>query len=179
MGTVDLVCQIGSPRAITTFLQRIGRSGHALGRTSRGRMFVTTRDELVECSALVRSIAAGTLDRLFPPDAPLDILAQQIVAECAAQEWTEDALFALARSAQPFASLSREDFDDVVEMLSEGPAPRLGRGRALLHRDRIARTLRGRRAARITALTNGGAIPEVADYKVVLEPDETFIGTVN
>ncbi len=179
VGSVDLVCQIGSPRAITTFLQRTGRSGHALGRTSRGRLFATTRDELVECAALVRAVHAGTLDRVFPPQAPLDILAQQVVAECSAREWGEDELYALVRSAQPFASLSREDFDEVVEMLSEGPAPRLGRGRALLHRDRIARTLRGRRAARITALTNGGAIPEVADYKVVLDPDETFIGTVN
>ncbi|MHB8514099.1 MAG: DEAD/DEAH box helicase [Dehalococcoidia bacterium] len=179
VGSVDLVCQIGSPRAITTFLQRIGRSGHALGRTSRGRLFATTRDELVECAALVRAVHAGRLDRVFPPVAPLDILAQQIVAECAAREWGEDELYALVRNAQPFAALSRADFDEVVEMLSEGPAPRLGRGRALLHRDRIARTLRGRRAARITALTNGGAIPEVADYKVVLDPDETFIGTVN
>jgi len=179
VGAVDLVCQIGSPRAMTTFLQRIGRSGHALGRTSRGRLFVTTRDELVECAALVRAVHAGRLDRLFPPVAPLDILAQQIVAECSAQEWGEDALYDLVRRAQPFAELGREEFDEVVEMLSEGVAPRLGRARALLHRDRIARTLSGRRAARITALTNGGAIPEVADFRVLLEPDETFIGTVN
>jgi ATP-dependent Lhr-like helicase len=179
VGTVDLVCQIGSPRAVTTFLQRIGRSGHALGLTSRGRLFATSRDELIECAALIRAVHAGTLDRVEPPVAPLDILAQQIVAECACREWTEDELYEMVRSAAPYATLKRSDFDDVVEMLSEGPAERLGRGRALLHRDRINNTLRGRRAARITALTSGGAIPEVADYRVVLDPDETFVGTVN
>ncbi len=179
VGSVDLVCQIGSPRQITTFLQRIGRSGHALGRTSRGRLFATTRDELVECAGLVRAVHAGRLDRMNSPPAALDILAQQIVAECACREWGEDELYELIRTAAPYASLSRRDFDDVVEMLSEGFAPRLGRGRALLHRDRINRTLRGRRASRITALTCGGAIPEVADYRVVLDPDETLVGTVD
>jgi len=179
VGTVDLVCQIGSPRAVTTFLQRIGRSGHALGLTSRGRLFATSRDELVECAALIRAVHAGRLDRVEPPTAPLDILAQQIVAECATREWREDELYAAFRAATPYASLSRNDFDEVVEMLSEGVAPRIGRARAYLHRDRINGTLRGRRAARITALTSGGAIPEVADYRVVLDPDETFIGTVN
>jgi len=179
VGSVDLVCQIGSPRAVTTFLQRIGRSGHALGLTSRGRLFATSRDELVECAALIRAVRAGTLDRVEPPVAPLDILAQQIVAECACREWREEELYEMVRAAAPYAALGRADFDDVVEMLSEGPAERLGRGRALLHRDRINSTLRGRRAARITAITSGGAIPEVADYRVVLDPDETFVGTVN
>jgi len=179
VGTVDLVCQIGSPRAITTFLQRIGRSGHALGLTSRGRLFATTRDELVECAALIRGVRAGRLDRVWPPEAPLDILAQQIVAECASREWSADDLFTLVRTAQPYASLARADFDEVVDMLSEGPAQSLGRRRALLHRDQINGTLKGRRAARITALTCGGAIPELADYKVVLDPDETFVGTVD
>jgi ATP-dependent helicase Lhr and Lhr-like helicase len=179
VGSVDLVCQIGSPRAVTTFLQRIGRSGHALGLTSRGRLFATSRDELLECAALIRAVHDGRLDRVEPPASPLDILAQQIVAECAAREWQEDALFETVRRATPYATLSRRDFDDVIEMLSEGPAPSLGRGRALLHRDRIGGTLRGRRAARITALTCGGAIPEVADYRVVLDPDETFLGTVD
>jgi ATP-dependent Lhr-like helicase len=179
VGTVDLVCQIGSPRAITTFLQRIGRSGHALGRTSKGRLFATSRDELVECAALIRAVRRGVLDTVEPPVAPLDILAQQVVAECACREWDEDALFAMVRRATPYASLDRRDFDDVIEMLSEGVAARVGRGRALLHRDRIHRAVKGRRSARITALTAGGAIPELADYRVVLDPDETFIGTVN
>jgi ATP-dependent Lhr-like helicase len=179
VGTVDLVCQIGSPRAVTTFLQRIGRSGHALGLTSRGRLFATSRDELIECAALIRAVRAGILDRVEPPVAPLDILAQQIVAECACREWREDDLFEMVRTAAPYAELARADFDDVVEMLAEGPAERLGRGRALLHRDRISSTMRGRRTSRITAITSGGAIPEVADYRVVLDPDETFVGTVN
>src|SRR5581483_1636191 len=118
--SVDLVCQIGSPRAVTTFLQRIGRSGHALGRTSRGRLFATSRDELVECAALVRAVAAGRLDRTDPPRAPLDVLAQQIVAECAARDWDADALFGLVRTAAPFAKLERAAFDDVVTSLAEG-----------------------------------------------------------
>ncbi len=179
VGSVDLVCQIGSPRAVTTLLQRIGRSGHALGRTSRGRLFATSRDELLECAALVRAVAGGRLDRIIAPRAPLDVLAQQIVAECSAREWTEDALFEQFRQATPFAKLERREFDDVVESVSEGAAPRLGRGGALVHRDRINGTLRGRRASRIVALTNGGAIPDVADYRVVLDPDETLVGTVN
>jgi ATP-dependent Lhr-like helicase len=89
IGPVELVCQLGSPRSIATFLQRVGRSGHARGQTPKGRLFPTTRDELVECAALVRGMTAGRLDRVLPPEAPLDILAQQIVAECAAQEWKE------------------------------------------------------------------------------------------
>src|SRR5580704_18072660 len=179
VGAVDLVCQVGSPRAVTAFLQRIGRSGHALGRISRGRLFATSRDELVECAALVRAVASGTLDRVLPPDAPLDVLAQQVVAECSAREWTEDDLYALVRTAAPFAGLLRADFDAVVESVSEGAAARLGRGGALLHRDRVNGVLRARRGARIVALTNGGAIPQMADYLVVLEPDETTVGTVN
>jgi ATP-dependent Lhr-like helicase len=179
VGSVDLVCQIGSPRAVTTFLQRIGRSGHALGRTSRGRLFATSRDELVECAALVRAVTAGRLDRTEAPDAPLDVLAQQLVAECAAREHTEDGLFSLVRTAAPYARLERAAFDEVVSSLSDGVAPRLGRAGALLHRDRVNGVIRGRRAARIVAVTNGGAIPEVADYRVVLDPDETLVGTVN
>jgi ATP-dependent helicase Lhr and Lhr-like helicase len=179
VGSVDLVCQIGSPRAVTTFLQRIGRSGHGLGRVSRGRLFATTRDELVECAALVRAVAAARLDRSTPPEAPLDVLAQQIVAECSAREWEADALYALVRQASPYARLTRADFDDVVASLADGAAPRAGRAGALIHRDAIHGVLRGRRAARLVALTNGGAIPDVADYRVLLDPDETLVGTVN
>jgi ATP-dependent Lhr-like helicase len=179
VGTVDLVCQIGSPRAVTTFLQRIGRSGHALGRTSRGRLFATSRDELVECAALVRAVAAGRLDRVEPPHAPLDVLAQQVVAECAAREWSADALFSLVRTAAPYADLERAAFDEVVTSLAEGAAPRLGRAGALLHHDRVNDVLRGRRASRLVAVTNGGAIPDVADYRVLLDPDDTLVGTVN
>ncbi len=179
VGSVDLVCQLGSPRAVTTFLQRIGRSGHALDRTSRGRLFPMSRDELVECAAILRAVGAGRLDGVEPPDAPLDVLAQQIVAECASRECTEDALFALVREAAPYEALARADFDAVIGTLANGVAPRLGRGQALLHRDAVNGLLRGRRAARLVALTNGGAIPEVADYQVLLDPDETLVGTVN
>jgi ATP-dependent Lhr-like helicase len=179
VGSVDLVCQIGSPRVVSTFLQRIGRSGHAQGRTSRGRLFATTRDELIECAALIRAVLGGRLDRVEPPKAPLDILAQQIVAECASRDWEEDALYDLVRQAAPYADLERDDFDEIVAMVSEGAAPERGRGGALVHRDGIHRVLRGRRGARLVALTNGGAIPDVADYRVVLDPDDTFVGTVN
>jgi ATP-dependent Lhr-like helicase len=179
VGSVDLVCQIGSPRAVTTFLQRIGRSGHSLGRVSRGRLFATTRDELVECAALVRAVAGERLDRSVPCEAPLDVLAQQIVAECSAQDWDLDALYAMVLRATPYARLPRAEFDDVVANLADGMAPRAGRAGALLHLDAVHGVVRGRRRARMVALTNGGAIPDVADYRVVLDPDETLVGTVN
>jgi ATP-dependent Lhr-like helicase len=179
VGPVELVCQLGSPRSLATFIQRVGRSGHFLGGIPTGRLFPTTRDELVESAALLRGVARGHLDRVLPPCAPLDILAQQIVAACAAEDWKEDELFQLVRGAAPFASLEREHFDEVVEMLSEGIQTGRGRRAAYLHRDRIHGVLRARRGARIAALTSGGAIPETADYRVVADPDDTFIGTVN
>jgi ATP-dependent Lhr-like helicase len=179
IGPVELVCQIGSARSLATLLQRVGRSGHARGATPRGRLFPTTRDELVECAALVRGVAAGRLDALVPPVAPLDVLAQQIVAACAAEPWREDALFDLVRRAAPYAGLRREDFDAVLELVSEGVATGRGRRGAWLHRDRVNGWLRARRGARIAALTSGGAIPETADYRVLADPDDTLVGTVN
>jgi ATP-dependent Lhr-like helicase len=178
IGSIDLVCQIGSPRSVATFLQRVGRSGHALGLKPQGRLFPTTRDELIECAALIRAVRAGRLDRITPPKAPLDILAQQIVAEASCEDWGEDAMYALARRAWPYRDLSRDDFDDVLEMLSEGVGEGAGRAPALLHRDRINGVLRGRRGARMSAILNGGAIPEIGDYRVVAEPDDTVVGTV-
>ena len=178
VGPVELVCQIGSPRGLSTFLQRVGRSGHSLRGKPKGRVYPTTRDELVECVALLRGVDAGRLDALRPPVAPLDILAQHIVAACAAESWSEDELFDLVRGAAPFGELSRGDFDSVVEMLSEGIRTGRGRRAAYLHRDRVQGVLRGRRGARLAALTSGGAIPEVADYRVVADPDNTFVGTV-
>ena len=177
IGPVELVCQLGSPRSIATLLQRVGRSGHSRGAIPKGRLYPTTRDELVECAALLRAVRLGHLDRVHPPRAPLDILAQQIVAACAADDWPEDALFALVRRAAPFAELAREDFDAVVEMLSEGIQTGRGRRGAYLHRDRVNGVLRGRRGARLAALTSGGAIPETADYRVLADPDDTFVGT--
>ena len=179
IGPVELVCQIGSPRSFATFLQRVGRSNHTRTGTPAGRLYPTSRDELVECAALLRGVRAGRLDALIVPDGPLDILAQHMIAECAAADWPEDELLALARRAAPFADLSAEDFDDVAELVSEGIRTGRGRRAAWLHRDRVAGRLRGRRGARIAALTSGGAIPELGDYRVLAEPDNTMVGTVN
>ena len=179
VGAVDLVCLVGSPRSIATGVQRIGRSGHAVGGTPKGRLFPLTRDQLVECSALVCAARRGELDRIGLRDAPLDILAQQLVAACAAEEWDEDALYELCRRAGPYQQLTREHHDSIVEMLSEGIASHRGRSGALLHRDAVNRRLRGRRGARLAAITSGGAIPDTALYDVVLEPEETVVGTVD
>ncbi len=179
IGSVDLVCQLESPRSITTFLQRVGRSGHALGLTPKGIVFPTTRDELVECAALIRAVRSGRLDRVYSPVAPLDILAQQIVAEVACEPWREDELFGLVRKAAPYSQLTREEFDEVVEMMSEGIAVGSGKVAAYLHWDRINGVLRGRRRARMTAIQCGGAIPDVADYRVLAEPEGMFVGTLD
>ncbi|MCF5974715.1 ATP-dependent DNA helicase, partial [Xanthomonas perforans] len=179
IGDVDLVCQLGSPRSIATFLQRAGRSGHKVGGTPKARLFPQTRDELVECAALLDSIRRGELDALRIVTAPVDVLAQQIVAEAACEDWDEDALFALVRRAWPFAGLSRATFDSVVRMLCDGFSTRLGPRAGYLHRDAVHRRLHARRGARMTALTSGGTIPETGDYSVVLEPQAEKIGTVN
>jgi ATP-dependent Lhr-like helicase len=179
IGEVDLVCQIGSPRAIATFLQRVGRSGHAVDGTPKGRLFPLSRDELVECAALLDSVRRGELDRLTIPECPLDVLAQQIVAEVAAEEWGEDALYALIRRAWPYRDLARADFDAGVAMLAQGFATRRGRRGALVHHDAVNHRLRERRGARLVALTSGGTIPDNADYQVMLEPENQLIGTVN
>ncbi|HWG80420.1 MAG TPA: DEAD/DEAH box helicase, partial [Stellaceae bacterium] len=179
IGEVDLVCQLGSPRSIASLLQRVGRSGHAVPGTPKGRLFPLSRDELVECAALIDSVNRGELDRLAIPEQPLDVVAQQIVAEVAAQEWSDDALFALLRRAWPYRALPRSDFNAIVAMLAEGFAARRGRTGALLHRDAVNAKLRGRRGARLTALTSGGTIPDNADYQVLLEPESQIVGSVN
>ena len=179
IGEVDLVCQLGSPRSIASFLQRVGRSGHAVDGTPKGRLFPLSRDELVECAALLQSVERGELDRISIPEQPLDVLAQQIAAEVAAQEWAEDDLLALFRRAWPYRDLSREDFMAIVVMLAEGFSTRRGRRGALIHHDAVNKMLRGRRGARLTALTAGGTIPDTADYQVLLEPESQIIGTVN
>ncbi len=179
IGPVELVCQIGSPRSLGVLLQRVGRSNHTSGGTPAGRLYPTSRDELVECAALLRGTRSGRLDALQIPDCPLDILAQQVVAECAAADWAEHDLLALARQAAPFAGLSAGDFDEVTELLSDGIRTGRGRRAAYLHRDRVTGRLAGRRGARIAALTSGGAIPELGDFRVLAEPDGMLVGTVN
>ncbi len=179
IGSVDLVCQIGSPRSIAVALQRVGRSGHWIGAKPNGHIFATTRDELIECAALVRSIREGELDRLEIPSAPLDILAQQIVAETAARDWSEDQLFQLVRGTYSYRNLERTTFDAIITMLSEGITTQRGRSGAYLHRDQVNGRVRGRRGARLAAITSGGAIPDNANYNVVLEPDGKTVGTVD
>ncbi|MGE5055061.1 MAG: DEAD/DEAH box helicase, partial [Acidobacteriota bacterium] len=207
VGFVDLVVQINSPRSIAVALQRVGRSGHWRGAVPKGRFFATTRDDLMECAALARAIKLGDLDRLIIPEAPLDVLAQQIVATCAAagnsvgslseappadgeatgaaapqvsaDACDEDALFAMARRAYPYRNLERKTFNEILEMLSEGIAARRGRYGAYLHRDRVNNKLRARRGARLAAITSGGAIPDNSLYTVVAEPDQVVVGTVD
>ncbi|MGE0703626.1 MAG: DEAD/DEAH box helicase [Vicinamibacterales bacterium] len=179
IGHVDLVCQVGSPRRIATLLQRVGRSGHTIAGTPKGRLFPTSRDELVECTALLRAVHAGELDHIVSHDAPLDVLAQQIVAETSARDYGEDELYDWARAAWPYRSLARSDFDRVLTMLAEGFDTRRGRRGALVHRDEVNARVKGRRGAQLLAIMSGGAIPEVADYRVVLEPEDTFVGTLN
>jgi ATP-dependent Lhr-like helicase len=179
IGDVDLVCQLGSPRAIAPFLQRVGRSGHHVRGMPKGRLFPLSRDDLVECAALFDCVRRGELDAVRIPRAPLDVLAQQIVAETACAEWHEDALFALVRRAEPYAQLAREQYDAVLHMLAQGYTSRHGPRGAYLHRDAVDGLLRGRRGARLVALTSGGTIPDNADYAVLLEPQALNIGSVN
>jgi ATP-dependent Lhr-like helicase len=179
IGHVDLAIHIGSPRSIGVSLQRFGRAGHWRGAVPKGRFFVTTRDELLECAALVRSIHHGELDRLIIPESPLDILAQQIVAICSAEEWGEDELFALVKRAYPYRDLERKDYDDLLVMLADGIASQRGRFGAYLYRDRVNRRLKARRGARMVAIMNGGAIPESALYTVVAEPEGMVVGTLH
>jgi ATP-dependent Lhr-like helicase len=179
IGSVDLVCQINSPRSIAVTLQRFGRSGHWRGAVPKGRFFATTRDDLVECAATIRAIRHGDLDRLEVPLAPLDILAQQIVAMTCCEEWDEDALFETLRCAYPYRDLARADYDRILDMLSLGIAAKRGRYGAYLFRDQVNRRLRARRGARLAAITSGGAIPETALFSVVAQPDEIVIGTLD
>ena len=180
IGHVDLVCQISSPHRIATFLQRVGRSGHTIKGVPKGRIFPLTRDDLIECAAMVRAVHDGELDRVQVPDKPLDVLAQQIVAETSAEdEWDEDALYQLFRQAYPYRALEKTQFMEVVDMLARGYVTRRGRRGALIHHDSLNKQIRSRKGSRLNAITNGGAIPEVFDYRVLLEPEGHFIGTLN
>jgi len=179
IGHVDLVCHLGTPSSIAVLLQRIGRAGHTVGGVSRGILFPFTRDEMLQCAAAVRAARAGELDTVVLPEKPLDVLAQQMVAVAAAEEVAEDELYALVRRAHAYRDLGRPEFDQLVDMLAEGVARRWGRGAAYLHRDRTRGTVRGRRGARLAAITSGGAIPDTADYDVIHDPEGVLVGRVN
>jgi ATP-dependent Lhr-like helicase len=182
VGPVELVCQIGSPHNVATFLQRVGRANHHRSGVPRGILYPTTRDDLVEGVALLAAARRGRLDALHPPEQPLDILAQQVVAEVAARGddgLPEDELFELVTRAWPFRRLTRDEFEEVVELVSAGIETGRGKRMAYLHRDRVNARLRARRGARLAALTSGGAIPESGDYRVLIEPGDVFVGTVN
>lgn len=179
VGDIDLVCQLGSPRGIATFLQRVGRSGHAVDKTPKGRIFPLSHNDLLECAALLHSIKHQQLDAIGIPPAPLDVLSQHIVAEIAAEECSGSELYELFRSAWPYRELSRSDFDAVVKMLNDGYSTARGRRGAYLHRDIVNDRLRAKRGSRLVAITNGGAIPDQFDYDVVMQPAGTFVGTLN
>lgn len=179
IGDVDLVCQIASPGSIAAFLQRVGRSGHQVDGIPKGRLFPTSRDDLIECVALLDCVRRGELDLLHIPNAPLDVLAQQIIAEVSNQPWPEQALFDCLRAAMPYAGLDQAHYQALLQMLAEGYNGRQGVRSAYLHRDAVNATLRGRRGSQLTALTSGGTIPETADYSVLLEPQALNIGSVN
>jgi ATP-dependent helicase Lhr and Lhr-like helicase len=179
IGDVELVCQLGTPRSISVFLQRVGRANHSVSGVPKGRIFPSSRDELVDCTALLDAVRRGELDRLRIPEHPLDVLSQQIVAEVSAREYGEDELFALMRRAYPYRNLERKDFDAVVRMLADGISTKRGRRGTYLHRDAVNRMLRARKGARLTAITCGGAIPDNADYQVILDPAGILVGTLN
>lgn len=179
IGSVDLVCQIGSSKSIATFLQRVGRSGHTVKGTPKGKIFPLSLDELVECAALLDSVKKGELDSIVMPEKPLDVLAQQIVAEVGCREYGEEELYQLFKNAYPYRELELSEFNDVVDMLSQGFAVQKGRRGAYIHHDIVNGRLRARKGARLAALISGGTIPDSFDYDVVLEPTNTFIGTVN
>lgn len=179
IGNVDAVVQLGSPRSVNALLQRVGRAGHHKAGISRGLLMAMTRDELAECAALLAAVREKELDRLQIPELAMDVLSQQVVAACAAEEWDEEALFRLMRGAWPYRNLTREAFEEVLVMLSEGVSTRRGRNSALLHRDRVNGRLRPRRSARMAALMNGGAIPDTFTVPVRAEPDARIVGTVD
>jgi ATP-dependent Lhr-like helicase len=179
IGDIDLVCQISTTRAVAVAMQRVGRAGHWRGAIPKGRFFATTRDDLMEQAALVRKMRAGELDQLQIPPQPADVLMQQIVAACGAEPWEEDALYNTLRRAYPYRSLTRKAFDDILTLLTEGIESTRGRYGAYLLRDGVQHHLHPRRGARSIAISNGGAIPDVALYNVILQPEGVQIATLD
>ncbi|MDQ2926004.1 MAG: DEAD/DEAH box helicase, partial [Acidobacteriota bacterium] len=179
IGTVDLVCQIATTRAVAVAMQRVGRAGHWRGAIPKGRFFATTRDDLLEQAALLRKMTAGELDRLEVPEQPMDVLMQQIVACCGAEPWEETALYNVLRRAWPYRNLTREHFDELIELLHEGIENSRGRYGAYLLRNRVQGVLHPRRGARMIAISNGGAIPDTALFAVMLQPENVQIATLD
>ncbi|NIR60938.1 MAG: ATP-dependent DNA helicase, partial [Gammaproteobacteria bacterium] len=179
IGAIDLVVQIGSPRSINALMQRVGRASHHVGGIPKGRLLPLSRDDLVECVAAVGAARAGELDRLIMPEQPTDILAQQIVAAAASQDWTEEDLFALCRRAYPFRALERSEFDTIVDMLADGFTTRRGQRGRYLHLDSVNGEIKARRGARLTAVTCGGAIPDNFEFRAVQEPEGLHVGTLD
>ena len=179
VGNVDLVVQLGTTRSISVLLQRVGRAGHYKGGISKGILIAMTRDELMECVGLLNAVREGDLDAVRIPEKPLDVLAQQVVAACACEEWDERALYSLFRRAYPYRHLTYEEYEKVLETLSEGVSLRRGRAGVHLHRDRVNQRLKARRGVRITALTNGGAIPDTFTFNVVAQPEGKVVGTLD
>ena len=179
IGNVDLVCQIATTRAVAVAMQRVGRAGHWRGATPKGRFFATTRDDLMEQAALLRKMVAGELDRLEIPEAPVDVLMQQIVAACGAESWHEDALYAVVRRAWPYRHLTRPHFEELIGLLHGGIESTRGRYGAYLLRDRVAGHLHARRGARMIAIGNGGAIPDTSLFSVMLQPENVQIATLD
>ncbi len=178
IGAVDLVIQLNSTRAVAVAMQRVGRAGHWRGAIPKGRFFASTRDDLLEQAALVRAMRSGSLDRLEIPPKPLDILMQQMVAMCGAEPWEEDALYTVVTRAYPYKDLSRTEFNELVELLHTGIENSRGRYGAYLLRDGVAGVLHPRRGARMSAIGNGGAIPDTAMFSVVLQPEGHTIATL-
>ena len=179
IGDIDLVCQIGSPRSIATFLQRVGRAGHSIGAVPKGRLFPLTRDDLVECTAILDAIQHDELDHIVMQPHPLDVLAQQIIAEVANREWDKSELYNTFKQAWIYRDLTQANFDAIIKMLADGYSTRRGRRGAYLHYDAVNQRLRARRGARLVALTNGGAIPDQFNYDVILQPEGYLIGNLN
>src|SRR6266478_436795 len=179
VGAIDLVVQLQSPRNIAAALQRVGRAGHLLSRVSKGRIVVTRGEELGEAAAVVRSIRARELDRTVMPEAPLDVLAQQIVAAVAAESVGVDTLWQRFRNAAPYRTLSREDFVAVVRALAE-PLPAEVKGAApRILWDRVNDRLHARRGSRFLALTSGGTIPDNGLYDVFVAETDLKVGTLD
>jgi ATP-dependent Lhr-like helicase len=180
VGSIDLVCQVESPKSVSRGLQRIGRAGHLLRATSKGRLLVTDRDDLVESAVLVRAIMDGHLDTTCIPTNCTDVLAQHVVGAVAARDWQADDLYALCRRSWCYRDLTRDDFDRVLGMLAgycefegeEAPYPRI-------MWDRVNGVLSAERSSRLIAFTASGTIPDTADYEVYLQERETSVGQLD